>query len=108
MGDQSPDKNTEILSLAGNTNIPCNTRIAEVFLKNKGVVLPLSSYLDREGQIKVVYHPPLSNKLWTTEPLDLYEVKAYLQGFLENAIKANPNQYNWSYPRIKAEKTPSM
>jgi hypothetical protein len=90
MADQHPGpaEECEYLRLWDAIRIPWPARLLR-FLDGQGAIcLPVSTGIDGNGVVRFTYHPPLRP--------DAENVRAYL----ESAIAASPEQWNWSYPKI--------
>lgn len=90
MADQHPGpaEDCEYLHLWGAIRVPWPARLLR-FLDAKGFIcLPVSTRIDGNGAVRFTYHPPLRP--------DEERIRAYL----EAAIAAAPEQWNWSYPKI--------
>lgn len=93
MADQHPGAPQDFLSLWGRVAVPWPARLLR-FLEARGTVfVPVSTRLMTDGTHAFRFHPA-----WDDAPA------ARVRAFLEEAIAAAPDQYNWSYPKITAHR----
>ena len=93
MADQHPGgaEDCEYLALWDRIRVPWPARLLR-FLESQGFqCLPVSTFLDADGGSRFRFHPVLENASGPG-----------LRAFLESAIAAAPEQWNWSYPKVEA------
>lgn len=87
--DQVPGPPDAELRLWGRIRVPWPARLL-AFLQSRGFrLVPVSTRLAPDGRSDFRYHAPWDPAM----PLE-----ESLRGFLEEAIAAAPDQWNWSYP----------
>jgi lauroyl/myristoyl acyltransferase len=92
MADQVPGRPESSLRLWGRIEMPYPARLL-AFLARRGFrILPVSTWQAGDGATAFRYHAP-----W---PEDC-DVEASLRAFLEGAIAEAPDQWNWSYGKLK-------
>lgn len=92
MVDQHPGKQEAVatLDLWGCIRLPWPRRLLEFLASQDFVFVPISARIDEAGEAVVRYLPSLP------EPDG-----PAIQAFLETAIAAAPEQWNWSYPKVR-------
>lgn len=92
MADQhpGPSGDCEFLSLWGKVKAPYPGRLLRFLADRDFLFVPVSTRLEADGTSVFRYHAALQ------EP-----TPESIRGFLEAAIAAAPDQWNWSYPKIR-------
>lgn len=91
MVDQHPGKQEGVatLELWDRISVPWPQRLLEFLAARDFIFVPISARSDDDGSALVRYHPPLTGPGGPD-----------IQAFLEEAIAAAPEQWNWSYPKV--------
>ncbi len=95
MADQHPGpaEDRQYLDLWDAVRVPWPSRLLR-FLSSQGFLcLPVSTRLEKDGTPRFTFHPALE------EP-----TAGNVRAFLEAAIAAAPEQWNWSYPKVRMKR----
>jgi lauroyl/myristoyl acyltransferase len=106
MVDQHPEpqKNSKPLILWGRIVVPYPVRLLKFLINQDFIFVPVTTILQSTGKSSFTYHP-----IWDfgkeqnsqKQPHPGTDIHARLQKFLENEICTKPDQWNWSYPKIR-------
>lgn len=92
MADQHPGKPEAYLRLWGRIGMPWPARLMRFLGRQGFLVLPVATWQREDGVTAFRYHAP-----WPEGA----DAEASLRGFLEGAIAAAPDQWNWSYGKLR-------
>jgi lauroyl/myristoyl acyltransferase len=97
MADQHPGSPPTWLRLWDRIEVPYPARLL-AFLRGKDFrIVPVSTRLERDGRSRFRFHGPWPK----ASPGDSACHASLLRGFLEEAIATAPDQWNWSYPKLR-------
>lgn len=92
MADQVPGRPEACLRLWGRIEMPYPARLL-AFLARRGFrILPVATWQAEDGVTAFRYHAP-----WP----EVADAEAALRAFLESAIAEAPDQWNWSYGKLR-------
>lgn len=92
MADQHPGKPEAFLRLWGRIEMPWPARLMGFLARQGFLVLPVATWQGADGGTDFRYHAPLAPG-GDPEPA--------LRAFLEGAIAGAPDQWNWSYGKLR-------
>lgn len=95
MADQVPGEPEDWMTLWGTVEIPWPRRLIG-FLHGQGcAVLPVSTWVAEDGAWVYRYYAP-----WAEAPIG-ENPESRVRAFLEASIAQAPDQWNWSYPKLR-------
>jgi lauroyl/myristoyl acyltransferase len=104
MADQHPDPGEEEwLSLWDRIRIPYPARLLRSLAAHDFLFMPVSIRISAEGTPLYRFHSPWDSRDIAGESADIgsMALAAKVRDFLETAIAVAPDQWNWSYPKIR-------
>ena len=97
MADQYPGRAEDYLELwGGRLRVPYARRLLALLLREGAWLLPVSTRLERDGRSSFRFHAG-----WGGADAAPGALETRLARFLEEAVAAAPEQWNWSYPKIR-------
>jgi lauroyl/myristoyl acyltransferase len=101
MADQHPGPGeTEWISLWDRIRVPYPARLLRLLAAKHFLFLPVSTRLTADGSSCFRFHPAWDLPCETGTGMDR-KLACKVRDFLETAISAAPDQWNWSYPKIR-------
>lgn len=92
MADQVPGDPDAWLELWDRIRIPWPRRLLQFLRDREFLLLPVSTRLDGDGRPRYRFHPAWDGSI---------PAEHSLRAFLEEAIAIAPEQWNWSYPKLR-------
>ncbi|MFC1583960.1 lysophospholipid acyltransferase family protein [Fibrobacterota bacterium] len=100
MLDQSPAREKELLTLWGTIQIPFPQSLLQTMARAGAIIMPVSTWVGARQTVIVKYHDPLNGAgEYHNNSIELFVT---IKMFLEQEISRAPEQWNWSYPGIRA------
>jgi lauroyl/myristoyl acyltransferase len=102
MADQHPGGSGEsgYLRLWDSIAVPYPARLLRFLAVRGFTLLPVSTRLDGNGEVRFRFHPPWNDGLVPDPAGSDPGLEEQVRRFLEEAIAAAPEQWNWSYPKV--------
>lgn len=101
MLDQVPGSPKDYWELwKGAVGVPFPASLWNFFARHRVVALPVEAKLLPDGNAVFRYHPAL-------ETGDIPASRSQMREVLENSIASAPDQFNWSYPKLRFSDNPS-
>ena len=97
MADQHPGKTDDFIHLWDRISVPYPARLLRFLAGHGCLALPVSTYMEADGMPSYRFHP-----IWEAAECSSPGALAVLvKAFMEEAIARAPEQWNWSYHKLK-------
>ena len=106
MADQNPlgTSKQDFLTLWDRIEVPYPARLLDFLRERDFQFVPVSTLLNPDGRSSFRFHPAWKASVTSSgrpEVMDQASLRTQLRDFLEAGIAAAPEQWNWSYPKIR-------
>ena len=109
MADQNPlqTPDQDYLTLWGMIDVAFPRRLLDFLSERDFQFVPVSTLLNPDGRSSFRFHPAWKASVTLSgrpEVMDQASLRTQLRDFLEAGIAAAPEQWNWSYPKIRVRR----